>query len=217
MNVSSRPSLQPPNRRTRSLRLVTGLFTKNPLSKRQLVDDTEKTRLFQVENSSPVKDGISIGAAVRNEKIENALSIANAVRLQRQQQTDASASTSTSLMQNALSERLEANLLKNEIECTELRKLTEFRRRGIPVSLSMPNLGCDPGKDSCLGDSYLLKKLEASLLVKEDECTKIRKLLLVDSIKRGLTRTQKDPTHCCVSLSTQLNAPKSVLRQNVLY
>jgi hypothetical protein len=205
MNASSRSTVRPHSRRP--LKIVTGLLRK--LSKSKLVDeeDTEKTQL-QVENSSPEKGKNSIGAVMRNEKIETALSISNAVRQQRQQQS----ASSRSIMQDALLERLEAKLLTSQTECTELRKLAEARKRGIPVSLSSLNLGCDPEQDSCLGDSYLLKKLEALVLVKEEECTKARKLL-VEAIKRGLPRTQKDTSrYSCLSLSNHLHSPKSVLR-----
>jgi hypothetical protein len=144
---------------------------------------------------------------MRYEKIETALSISNAVRQQRQQES----ATSACIMQNALLERLEAKLLSNEMECTELRKLAEARKRGIPVSLSSLNLGCDPEQGSCLGDSYLLKKLEALVLLKEEECAKARQLF-VEASKRVLPPTQKGTTSCLVSLSNHLNSPKSVLR-----
>jgi hypothetical protein len=147
----------------------------------------------------------SAGAAIRSEKIANARSIAIAVQQQRQDKT---ASTS-SIIQNALLERLEAKLLKNEIECTELRKLAEARKRGIPVSLASLHLGFEEEKDSSLGDAYLLKKLEAVVLLKEEECTKARRLL-VEAMKRGTSQCRRDAL--CVSLSTHLSSPKSVLR-----
>jgi hypothetical protein len=80
-----------------------------------------------------------------------------------------------------LAERLETKLLANEKECTDLRKLLANEkesinirnlaaagRLGLPVSLAMLSLGCDPEKDwSCVVDDFLLQKLEA----KENECT----------------------------------------------
>jgi hypothetical protein len=163
---------------------------------------------YPEENRNPEKDGNIIGTVMRNEKIENARSIADAVRQQRQEQqapTPPSPSSSPSVMRKALLERLEAKLLANEMECTELRKLTEARKRGIPVSLASLNLGCDLEQDSCIGDSYLLKKLEALVLVKEEECAMARKLF-VDASKRGLPRTERGVTRS-VSL-----APTSILR-----
>jgi hypothetical protein len=147
----------------------------------------------------------SVGAAMRNEKIANARSIAIAVQQQRQQNT----ATAISIMQNALLERLEAKLLKNEIECTELRKLVEARKRGVPVSLASLHLGFEQEKDLFLGDSYLLKKLEAVVLLKEEECKKARRLSN-EARKRGVSQSRKDAL--CVSLSTHLGKPKSVLR-----
>jgi hypothetical protein len=145
-------------------------------------------------------------AAMRNEKIANARSIAIAAVQQQRQQKPVTASP---IIQNALLEWLEAKLLKNEIECTELRKLAEARKRGIPVSLASLHLGFEEEKDSSLGDAYLLKKLEAVVLLKEEECTKARRLL-VEAMKRGTSQSRKDAL--CVSLSTQLSSPKSVLQ-----
>jgi hypothetical protein len=135
----------------------------------------------EVENSNSEKDGINIGATLRNEKIENAPSIANAARRQRQRQP--TTADPAFIMQNALVERLEAKakllanekectnlpkLLANEKECINLQNLAVAGRLGIPVSLSMLSLGCDPEKDwSCVVDDFLLQKLEA----KENECT----------------------------------------------
>jgi hypothetical protein len=155
------------------------------------------------EIRNPEKDGNIIGTVMRNEKIENARSIADAVRQQRQQQP---ATRSTPDMKNALLETLEAKLLTNEMDCTELRKLAEARKRGIPVSLASLNLGCDPEQGSCLGDSYLLKKLEALVLVKEEECAKARKLV-VGGRKRELPWTERGITR-----SMSLLAPTSILR-----
>jgi hypothetical protein len=193
MNVSNNKSLRPHSRRP-----LKRLFSKKPvLSQPVAAEEQVKTE------SIPEND--SVGAAMRNEKIANARSIAIAVQQQRQQKT----ATAISIMQNALLERLEAKLLKNEIECTELRKLVEARKRGVPVSLASLHLGFEQEKDLCLGDSHLLKKLEAVVALKEEECKKARRLSN-EARKRGTSQSQKDAL--CMSLSTHLGKPKSVLR-----
>jgi hypothetical protein len=194
MNVPNNKSLRPHNRRPIKL---TRFFSKRPITSQPAVAEQVETEII------PEND--SVGAAMRSEKIANARSIAIAVQQQRQQKT----ATATSIMQNALLERLEAKLLKNEIECTELRKLVEARKRGVPVSLASLHLGFDQEKDSCLGDSYLLKKLEAVVLLKEQECTMARRLS-TEARKRGTSQSRKDAL--CKSLSSHLNSPKSVLR-----
>jgi hypothetical protein len=165
-----------------------------------------KSQLVHAENCSPKEDGISvvaIGAVMRSEKIDNAQSIASAIRRQRQEQqapTPTSSPASSSIMRKALLERLETKLLANELECTELRKLTEARKRGIPVSLASLDL---PENGDCDND-VLLQKLEALVLEKENKCTKVRKLL-AEARKR-------DSPKCCVSPSTPMKAPASILR-----
>jgi hypothetical protein len=187
-----------------------GLFTKKLLTSQQLVDDTENTRLLQAKNSNPKNDVISLGAAMRNEKVENACSVATAARQRRQPQQPTAADPPCT-MQDALVERLETKLLANEKECTELRKLTEARKRGIPVSLSSLDLGCDPEKYSCLGDNYLLKKLEAFVLMKVEECTKVRKLL-AEASKRGISRSPSSMMNC-VSPVKRSQAPRPILKR----
>jgi hypothetical protein len=76
MNALIRSNLPPHNRHP--IKRVVGLFTTKKLAISQH-GDVEKTPL-QVDSSSPEKDRYKIGAAMRNEKIENARSIANAVR-----------------------------------------------------------------------------------------------------------------------------------------
>lgn len=194
MNVSRNTSLRPHNRRP--LKRLFSLAKKPIVSQPDVVKQVE-TDIF------PEND--SVGAAMRNEKIANARSIATAVQQQRHHKT----ATAASIMHNALLERLEAKLLKNEIECTELRKLVEARKRGVPVSLASLHLGFEQEKDVFLGDSYLLKKLEAVVLLKEEECTKAR-MLSVEARKRGLSQSRK--ASLCESLSSHLGSPKSVLR-----
>jgi hypothetical protein len=200
-----------------------GLLTRRNLWKTsQSVDeDTDKTLLLQDEeqNSCPEKDRMSLGATLRNEKIENARSIANAARQQRQRQPTATDPVFT--MQNALAERLETKLLANEKECTDLRKLLANEkesinirnlatagRLGLPVSLSMLSLGCDPERDwSCVVDDVLLQKLEA----KEKECAKGRKLL-AEASKRVISRSHYEngvPT----TISTPSKTTRPILRR----
>jgi hypothetical protein len=157
--------------------LVPGLCIKNLTIDE--TDDPGNNRL-QVESSSLETDANNIGGFKPNEKVENApCSIASATRQQREQQIP----TSTSIMQNTLSERLEAKLLANKNECTELQMLVEARKRGIPVPLSLLHIGHELEKASCVGDSsYLLQKLEVLVLLKEEEYTKACKLL----VERGI-------------------------------
>jgi hypothetical protein len=192
MNASCNKTLRPHSRRP-----LKRLFSKKPVSSQPVVTEQVKTEII------PEND--SVGAAMRNEKIASARSIAIAVQQQRQQKT----ASGISIMQNALLERLEAKLLKNEIECTELRKLVEARKRGVPVSLASLHLGFEQENDVSLGDSYLLKKLEAVVVLKEEECKKARRLSN-EARKRGISQAQKDSL--CESLSTHLGKPKSVLR-----
>jgi hypothetical protein len=193
MNASSCPNLHP---HTRSpIKRGTGFFTKRLTTSQH--DDAEKTTSQVLDSSSPEKDGNDIGAFMPNEKIENAPSIANAVHQQRHKKT----LTPTSTMQNALQERLEAKLLANEVKCTKLRKLIEAGKRGIPLSLAALHLGFELEKESCFGESCLLKKLEALVLEKENECTKVRRLLVearkrgAPQIERGAARTVSLPAH----------------------
>jgi hypothetical protein len=199
MNVPRKNSPRPHNHRP--LKLV-GLFSKRLIASQPVVEEKTSSQIeteIVTENDSP-------GAAMRKEKIATARYIAIAIQQERRPTT---ATAAASIMQNALLERLEAKLLKNEIECTELRKLAEARKRGIPVSLASLHLGFEQEKDSSLGDSYLLKKLEAVVLLKEEECTKARRLL-VEARRRGTSQSRKNAL--CVSLSTHLDSPKSVLR-----
>jgi hypothetical protein len=203
------------------------LFSKKLRKSQPVDDDTENTRVLQVvvENSSPKKDGISIGAAMRNEKIENARIIATAARQHRQQK--ATVADPTCIMQNALAERLKAKLLVNEKECSDLRNLAEVARQGIPVSLSLLQLGFEPENVSCLVDDVLFEKLEALVVSKENECAKVRKLLaqvskresmrvrklLVEASKTGMSRNQDGGTTKCVSPLTRTKVPRPILRK----
>jgi hypothetical protein len=117
-------------------------------------------------NSSFRPDKINtsaIGAAMRYEKIDNALSVAIAIREQRQQNQEAHSASAT--MQTALLKRLEGKLRANEMGLTELRKMVDDAWKGETVS--------------CLGegDNHALQKLETVILMKEDECYKARKII----------------------------------------
>jgi hypothetical protein len=131
---------------------------------------------------------VAIGAVMRSENINYARSIASAIRQQRQEQKaptpPSSLSSLSSIMNKASLERLEAKLLANEMECTELRKLTEARKRGIPVSLASLDLGCNPENGE---NDVLLQRLEALVLEKENEYTKVHKLVL-EARKRDSTK-----------------------------
>jgi hypothetical protein len=184
-------SIRPHNRRP--FKIMPGLFVKKVLDD-NLVHAEKAPSKQQVEDSGPV----SIGTFMRNEKIDNARSIASAIHEERQQK----AATSSLTLHNALMERLEAKLLTKEIECTELRKLAEARKRGIPVSLTSLKLGFEPETDSCSGSKCLLEKLNALVLLKEEACTKVRKLL-------ACARTRE------TARVTQATSPRSILRKQL--
>jgi uncharacterized protein YqfA (UPF0365 family) len=114
---------------------LSGLFTKKVAKGQPVIAEEIPSQVKPVDSSSEKtvdisseKDGIGVGAALRNEKIENARSVASAARQQRQQDA-----VKSSNMHNALLERLEAKLLVDEMECTELRELVDAMRPGIPV------------------------------------------------------------------------------------
>jgi hypothetical protein len=87
------------------------------------------------EETGKISHG-SVGSLMRNNKIENARSIASTIRVQRQQEHQTVALTSTtSIMRNALLERLEAKLLANAMEFTELERLVDAWKGGVPAAL----------------------------------------------------------------------------------
>jgi hypothetical protein len=189
MNVSSHSALRPHNR--------------SPLGKRSKLNSFQHSKLnsfakklshsqLLVDHThwSPEKIGISFLAETKP------------VQQQRKQQKSPFVDT------------LEAELLANVMECTELRRLTEARKRGIPVSLSALDLGCKQEHGLGLeGGNFFLQKLEALVLVKEEECTKVRKLL-AEAKKRDTTQTPKDTTSSCPSLSSLMKVPRSILRKH---
>jgi hypothetical protein len=106
--------------------------------------------------SSKREDMVPIGAiagVMRNEKIERALCAIRTIT-ERQSQEHQQTATSTSIMHDALLERLEARLVKSETECTKLQELA----------------------DSWKG-TYLLEKVESLILVEKEECIKFRNLV----------------------------------------
>jgi hypothetical protein len=192
--------VRPRNRRP--LQRLSGLFTKKRLAKSQPVNVDKNPLQVETTDSTSEKDGIDVGLALRNEKIEKARSLASAARRQRQQITANSAN-----MHTALLERLEAKLLAYEMECTELRELVEVRRISLPV----PSLDFPSENTSSVSNIQLLEKLEVLLLAREKECTKVRKLL-VQATKRGESRTQKGTSNR-ISLAAHLEAPNLALRK----
>jgi hypothetical protein len=184
----------------RPLRRLSGLFSKK-VAKSQPTNVEKQSSQVKTVDSSCEKDRIGVGAALRNEKIENARSAANAARQRRQQDT-----ANSSNMHNALLERLEAKLIADEMECTELRELVKAQRPVIPVGRSV-----QPIESPSMGDIQLLEKLEALLLTREKECTKVRRLL-VKAKKRSEPVTQKDPSNR-ISLAAHLDAPNTALKK----
>jgi hypothetical protein len=158
-------------------------------------------------SSSSRTDKISIsaiGATMRHDKIETARSTVIAIREQRRQQQEAirkqrqqkqETPSSSTAIQAALLERLEGQLLANEMELTELRKLVHAWKGGVPVSQLLSSLGCKPEKTSCLGrDNSMLQKLEAIVLMKEVECNKARQLVAEARNKRDLMQLKATPS-----------------------
>jgi hypothetical protein len=151
MNESSTVSSRSKN--IRSPKTATGLFAK------KLTTTTTTTTTSQPDDAKKKpslvdhfeKDGNNIGATMRNEKIESARSITNGIKQQCEQRRQ-QAAAATCIMQTALLVRLEAKLLANETECTDLRAsvlakeeecakvrklLVEARKRGAPRTIDM--------------------------------------------------------------------------------
>jgi hypothetical protein len=138
----------------------------------------------------------SVGALMRNGTIENARSsIASTIPQQRQQEHQTVASTATtSIMRKALLERLEAKLLANAMEFTELERLVDAWKGGVPAALLLLHLNWEPEKVSVLRDENdLFQKFEALLLVKENECHKVRKLVAEARNKHTRLSTPRNP------------------------
>jgi hypothetical protein len=131
-------------------------------------------------SSGHINEKMSIGTVRRNENIEKDRSIIVAIREQYySKQQQAGAPSESTPLQTALLAGLKSKLRANESELTELRKLVDSGKAGVPVSQLLSSLGCQTGKISCLGgtDNDVLQKLEAAILKKEDECHKARELV----------------------------------------
>jgi hypothetical protein len=106
----------------------------------------------------------AIAGVIRNEKIKKALSIIKTVT-ERVPQENQQIATSTSIIHDALLERLEARLVKSETECTKLQELADTSK-----------------------GSYLLEKVEALILVEKEECIKVR--ILIEKTRMRGTKIQ---------------------------
>ena len=189
MNVSNHSVLRPHNRSPLGKRSKLNSFQHTKLN--SFAKKLSKSQLFDHIESSPEKSGIY------------SLTETKAVQQHPQQQ-----------QKSPSADTLEVELLANVKECTELRRLTEARKRGIPVSLSALDLGCKQEHGLGLeGGNFFLQKLEALVLVKEGECTKMRKLL-AEARTRDATRTPKDTTSSCPSMSSHIKVPRSILRKH---
>jgi hypothetical protein len=145
-----------------------------------------------------------IGTVKVYENIEKDRSIVAAIREEyysKQQQEAPSVSTP---LQTALLARSKSKLQANESELTELRKLVDAGKAGIPVSQLLSNLGCQPDKISCLGgtDNNVLEKLEAAILKKEDECRKARQVI-AEANKSQQGSTSRNPVFVSSLLPAQ--------------
>jgi hypothetical protein len=142
----------------------------------------------------------SFGALMRYDKIENARS--STIREQRQQEHQTVALTSTkSIMRNALLERLEAKLLDNTMEFTELERLVDAWKGGVPAALLLLYLDWEPEKVSGLKDENdVFEKFETLLLIKENECRKFRNLLAEARKEKSSTLWNPEDTSVCSSV-----------------
>jgi hypothetical protein len=135
----------------------------------------------------------SVGALMRNEKIENARSIASTIREQRQQEHRTAAPTSTrSIMQKALLERLEEKLLANATEFTELKRLVDAWKGGVPAALLLLHVWQPEKVLDCTDPNEMFRKFEALLFVKGNECHKVRKLVADARNKQTSQRTLRN-------------------------
>jgi hypothetical protein len=154
---------------------------------------------FDPEATDKINHG-SVGALMRNEKIENARSIASTIREQRQQEHQTIALTfSTSVMQNALLERLEEKLLANAIEFTELKRLVDAWKGGVPAALLLLEVWEPEKVLDCTDPNDLLQKFEALLFVKGNECHKVRKLVAEARNKQTTQSTPRNPEDTAAS------------------
>jgi hypothetical protein len=112
------------------------------------------------DNASSETKMISVGAVMRNDTIEKALSVASTIREQ-QQQNQQDTTSATSEMHDALLKRLEGRLLANEMECTKLQELAVAWK-----------------------GTYLVETVEALMLVEKEDCIKIS-ILIEKTRKRG--------------------------------
>jgi hypothetical protein len=149
----------------------------------------------------------------RYEKFENVCSLVTTVRREKhhhqqekppasqitirreKRQQKQEASPASQILQNALVARSKAKLLANEMELTELRKMIDAGKGGVPAAVSpmLLQLGCKSENISRLGgENYLLQKLEAVVSKKEDECHKARKLVAEARKQRGSTPRNLD-------------------------
>jgi hypothetical protein len=189
MNPSSHSSLRPHNRSPLGKRSKLNSFQHSKLN--SFGKKLSLSQLVGHYNCSPEKAGIYF------------LDETKAIQQKDQQQQKA-----------PLVETLEAELLASVLECTELRRLTEARKRGIPVSLSVLDLDCKQEHGLEMEDgNFFLQKLEALVLEKEEECTKMRKLL-AEARTRDTTRIPKDMNSGCPSLSSHMKVSRSNLRQH---
>jgi hypothetical protein len=186
MNASSQSALRPHNRSPLGKRSKLNSFQHSKLN--SFAKKLSMSHLVDHHDCSPKKAGIYF------------LDETKAIQQKDQQQQKA-----------PLVDTLEAELLANVMACTELRRLTEARKRGIPVSLSAfckeeHGLGLE-------GGNLFLQKLEALVLVKEEECIKMRKLL-AEARTRDKTRTPKETTSSRPSLSSHMKMSRSISREH---
>jgi hypothetical protein len=119
-------------------------------------------------------------------------------------------------LQTALLARSKNKLQTNESELTELRKLVDAGKGGVPMSQLLSSLGCQADAISGLGgtDNNVLQKLKEAIPKKEDECHKARELVAeANSNQQG--SAPRNPAVASSVLPTQSSKRRSSLRKLV--
>jgi hypothetical protein len=178
---------------------------RSPIQRRKAKLFAEKLSMIQPGDHAVIKEAVFPNCSP--EKVGNRfLAVPTAVQEHHQPQKSSSMTTTQRAL---LVETLEAKLVANVMKCTELRRLVEARKRGIQVSLPALKLGSKQEHGSSLeGGKPLPLELafEALVLVKEEECANMRKLLA--------EAKKWDTTSSSVSLSSHTKIPTSILRNH---
>jgi hypothetical protein len=119
-------------------------------------------------------------------------------------------------LQTALLARSKNKLETNESELTELRKLVDAGKGGVPVSQLLSSLDCQTKNISGLGgtDNNVLQKLEEAIPKKEDEYHKGRELV-AEAKNNHQGSAPRNPAFVSSVLPTRSSNRRSSLRKLV--